>query len=145
MKKINHSHAIILLGGLALAGTALFLYSQKCGLLKPLFKGQCNESSVYDMGPSIADPDPFAILALEEAMTTRPITDDYVQDYNRFINGYREDPTMFPENYYKLPFRYEGPEKGILTSPGIPDSYGSNPINPNPNYWNNWIRQGFTI
>ena len=139
--KIGRNH--LLLGGLALAGAALFIYTQKCSILKPIFKDQC--AGNYDMGPSIADPDPFAILALEEDMPTRTLTDDYVQTYNRYINGYREDPTMFPENYYKLPFRYEGPAKGILTSPGVPDRFGSNPINPDPNYWDRWIRQPFSF
>lgn len=141
--KINRNHLV--LGGLALAGAALFLYREKCGILRPLFKDQCAGKDMYDMGPSIADPDPFAILALEEAMPTRPITDDYVQDYNRFINGYREKPTMIPENYYELPFRHETP-RGILTSPGMPHPFfGSNPMDPEPNWHNNWIRQGFSI
>jgi hypothetical protein len=140
--KIGRNH--LLLGGLALAGAALLVYYQRCGILRPLFKNQC-DTSVYDMGPAIADPDPFAILELEEAMPTRPITDDYVQDYNRFINGYREKPTMYPENYYDLPFRYDTP-KGILTSPGMPHPFfGSNPMDPEPNWHNNWIRQGFSF
>lgn len=140
--KINRNH--ILLGGLALAVGAIFIYTQKCGILKPLFKNQCGISeNMYDIGSaSTMDPDPF-ISELE--MMTRPITDDYVQDYNRFINGYREKPTMIPENYYELPFRYDGPAKGILTSPGVPDSFGSNPINPEPNYWDRWIRQSFSF
>jgi hypothetical protein len=145
MKKIKVNRNHILLGGLALAGAAIFIHYQKCGVLKPLFKNQCDGKSVYDMGPSIADPDPFVLQQLEEAMSTRTLTDDYVQTYNRWINGYREKPTMFPENYYELPFRYPGPEKGILTSPGVPDSFGSNPINPEPNYWDRWIRQSFSF
>jgi hypothetical protein len=141
LKKLKRNH--IVLGGLALAGVALLLHTQKCGILKQFFESSCtDDSSMYDMGPSIFDPDPFVELD-NDGMSTRPITDDYVQQYNRFINGYRESPTMFPENYYDLPFRYEGPDKGILTSPGIPDSFGSNPINPNPNAPGLWIRQPF--
>jgi hypothetical protein len=129
--KIEH----ILIGGIGLAAFigSYYIFNKKKTLVR------------YDMGPSIADPDPFVLQQLEEAMPTRPITDDYVQTYNRWINGYREKPTMFPENYYELPFRYPGPEKGILTSPGVPDSFGSNPINPEPNYWDRWIRQSFSF
>lgn len=133
--KIN----IVLFGGIALAsGLAAYYYFNR--------NKKKNSSVPYDMGPSIADPDPFSTLALENQMPTRPVTDDWVQDYNRFINGYREDPTMFPENYYDLPFRYEGPSKGILTSPGIPHPFfGANPLNPEPNWHNNWIRQPFSF
>jgi hypothetical protein len=144
MKKIKISRNTIVIGGLFLAGAALFIHSQKCGILKPLFKNQCVDPREYDMGPSIADPDPFVIQKLEEEMLTRPITDDYVQTYNRYINGYRENPTMFPEDYYQLPFRFD-PRVGILSSPDVPDSFGSNPINPNPNYWDRWIRQDFSF
>ena len=146
MKKIKIGRNALVLGGLALAGAALLVYYQKCGILKPIFKNQCAAGKeLYDMGPSIADPDPFAVLALEEDMSTRTITDDYVQTYNRYINGYREEPTMFPENYYQLPFRYDTP-KGILTSPGMPHPFfGSNPMDPEPNWHNNWIRQPFNI
>jgi hypothetical protein len=110
------------------------------------FKSKSIINKVYDMGPAIADPDPFVLQQLEEAMPTRTLTDDYVQTYNRWINGYREKPTMFPENYYELPFRYDwrNPDS-ILTSPGVPDSFGSNPINPEPNYWDRWIRQSFSF
>ena len=150
IKKITRDH--ILWGGLALAGVALFIHTQKCGVLRQFFSSQCsssigNNNVPYDMGPSIADPDPFSILRAEEELyaTTRPVTDDWVQDYNRFINGYREKPTMFPENYYKLPFRHNTP-KGILTSPGMPHPFfGANPMNPEPNWHNNWIRQPFSF
>jgi hypothetical protein len=128
--KIEH----ILIGGIGLAAFIGSYY---------IFKNKTFNK--YDMGPSIADPDPFVLQQLEEAMPTRTLTDDYVQTYNRWINGYREKPTMFPENYYELPFRYPGPEKGILTSPGVPDSFGSNPINPEPNYWDRWIIQSFSF
>lgn len=137
--KIKSNH--ILLGGLALAAFAVFVHTQRCGIFKQFFN--CT-NQVYDMGPAILDPDPFVDLENQMSMT-RPITDEWVQQYNRFINGYREKPTMFPENYYKLPFRYPGPDKGILTSPGVPDRFGSNPINPDPNYWDRWIRQSFSF
>ena len=143
--KIKIGRNALVLGGLALAGAALFLYTQKCNMLKPIFKSQCAGKEMYDMGPAIADPDPFAVLALEEDMPTRTISDDYVQTYNRYINGYREEPTMFPENYYKLPFRYDTP-KGILTSPDMPHPFfGSNPMDPEPNWHKNWIRQPFSF
>lgn len=131
---------LLIYGGIGLAAFIGSYY-----YFKSKSKSKSNLLFNYDVGPSIADPDPFSTLALEDQMPTRPVTDDWVQDYNRFINGYREKPTMFPENYYDLPFRYEGPSKGILTSPGIPDSFGSNPINPNPNYWDRWIRQPFSF
>lgn len=128
---------LLLFGGVALvSGFISFLFFKK----KIFSKG-----IEYDVGPSIVDPDPFIISKLEEQMPTRPITDDYVQDYNRFINGYRDKPTMVPENYYSLPFRYDGPEKGILTSPGVPDRFGSNQINPDPNAADRWIRQNFSF
>ena len=140
--KIKSNH--ILLGGLALAAFAVFVHTQRCGILKQFFQDQCVSKSVYDMGPAILDPDPF--VDLQNQMSTRPITDEWVQQYNRFINGYREKPTMFPENYYKLPFRYEGPAKGILTSPGMPHPFfGGNPMDPEPNWHNNWIRQPFSF
>lgn len=132
---IDVVNKFLLFGGVALAS----------GFISYLFFSKKIFSKDYDVGPSIRDPDPFVISKLEEDMPTRPITDDYVQTYNRKINGYREDPTMFPENYYKLPFRYEGPEAGILTSPGVPEKFGSNQINPDPNAADRWIRQNFSF
>lgn len=129
---------LLVFGGIGLAAFigSYFIFSKK-----PLLK---KEGIEYDVGPSIVDPDPFVISQLEEAMPTRTIVDDYTQSYNRWINGYREKPTMFPENYYKLPFRHDT-SSGILTSPGVPDRFGANEINPDPNYWDRWIRQGFSF
>ena len=128
----------LIIGGIGLAAFigSYFLFTKKL----PFF----NKSFDYDVGPSIRDPDPFILSKLEEEMPTRTIVDDYVQAYNRHINGYREEPTMIPENYYKLPFRHDTTQ-GILTSPGVPDKFGANEINPDPNAPNMWIKQGFFI
>lgn len=127
---------LLLCGGVALASGFISYI---------LFTKKFAKGLDYDIGSaSTMDPDPF--VDLQNQMSTRPITDEWVQQYNRFINGYREKPTMFPENYYSLPFRYEGPAKGILTSPGMPHPFfGGNPMDPEPNWHSNWIRQPFSI
>lgn len=128
---------LLVYGGI---GLAAFIGSYYFFSKKPFLK-----AIDYDMGPSIRDPDPFILAKLEEEMPTRTVVDDYTQSYNRWINGYREKPTMVPENYYKLPFRHNTP-KGILTSPDMPHPFfGSNPMNPEPNWHNNWIRQDFSF
>ena len=123
---------LLLCGGVALASGFISYI---------LFTKKFAKGLDYDIGSaSTMDPDPF--VDLQNQMSTRPITDEWVQQYNRFINGYREKPTMFPENYYSLPFRYEGPAKGILTSPGMPHPFfGGNPMDPEPNWHSNWITQ----
>lgn len=127
---------LLLCGGVALASGFISYI---------LFTKKFAKGLDYDIGSaSTMDPDPF--VDLQNQMSTRPITDEWVQQYNRFINGYREKPTMFPENYYSLPFRYEGPAKGILTSPGMPHPFfGGNPMDPEPNWHSNWIRQPFSF
>lgn len=46
----------LILGGLAVAGTAGALYlTQKCGILYPIFKSQCNAGEARAQGIPITD------------------------------------------------------------------------------------------
>ena len=89
---------LLLCGGVALASGFISYI---------LFTKKFAKGLDYDIGSaSTMDPDPF--VDLQNQMSTRPITDEWVQQYNRFINGYREKTDHVPRELLLFTIQIRG-------------------------------------
>lgn len=46
----KNNNMLLILGGLAVAGAGALYFTQKCGILYPIFKSQCNASEARAQG-----------------------------------------------------------------------------------------------